>query len=208
MSVYSLPELPYGYRDLEPLVRAETLELHHTKHHAAYVDGANATLEALEETRERAGFDRLNQLQRDLAFHVSGHLLHSLLWCNLTPEGGKPGRILGNALSSHFGGLEPFKALMTAAAMQLQGSGWAALCWEPLAECLTVQQILDHQDNSSSGSIPLLVLDMWEHAYYLQHRNEKAKWIDAFWELVSWPDVERRFASARSSFSFSPTSVP
>jgi Fe-Mn family superoxide dismutase len=205
MPVYSLPDLAYGYRDLEPLLAAEILELHHAKHHAAYVNGANAALEALDEARERDDFDRINQLEKNLAFHVSGHVLHSLLWRNLAPDGSKLGQALADALRKHFGGLEPFKAQMTAAAAQVQGSGWAALCWEPWAKRLTVQQILDHQDNSSSAAIPLLVIDMWEHAYYLQYRNDKEKWIDAFWELVNWPDVERRL-TAVSSFSFDPTS--
>ena len=195
MSIYTLPKLDYGFKDLEPHLSAEILELHHDKHHAAYVDGANSTLDNLAEARESDEFSALGKLQKDLAFHVSGHVLHSLLWKNLSPSGGgTPGGDIGKKIDEAFSSFDAMKEQMTAAAMGIQGSGWATLAWEPHAGTLVIQQVHDHQGNTSSAAIPLLVLDMWEHAYYLQYRNEKAGWVEAFWNLVDWEDVENRLA--------------
>jgi Fe-Mn family superoxide dismutase len=135
-----------------------------------------------------------------LAFHLSGHLLHSLLWKNLTPQGGgAPNGDLKKAIEAHFGSFSSFKEQLTAAAQSLQGSGWGALSWEPLGKRLLVEQVFDHQGNVGSSTLPILVVDMWEHAYYLQYRTAKAKWLDAFWELVNWADVSQRFARVRAT---------
>jgi Fe-Mn family superoxide dismutase len=196
--MYSLPRLAYAYDALEPLLSAELLALHHDEHHAAYVKGANETLEKLGEARERRSFDHINQLEKSLAFNLSGHLLHSLFWKNLTPEGGGiPRGELAAAIDTHFGSFSSFKEQLTAAAQNLQGSGWGALSWEPLGNRLVVEQVFDHQDNVGSSTMPILVLDMWEHAYYLQYRHSKAAWIESFWELVDWADVGQRFARVR-----------
>ncbi len=195
---YSLPDLPYDYGALEPHLSGKILELHHGKHHAAYVAGANATLDKLAEARETSDFGTINQLEKNLAFHVSGHLLHALFWKNMSPDGGgKPTGELASAIDEGFGSFEAFRSHMVKAAMTIQGSGWGALAWEPLARRLVVQQVADHQDNTTQASLPLLVLDMWEHAFYLQYQNRKGEWVDAFWNIVNWDDVAARFESCR-----------
>lgn len=198
MPTYTLPELPYDYAALEPHYAARVLELHHDKHHAAYVKGANTTLERLAEARARGDFAAINQLQKSLAFHLSGHVLHSLMWKNLAPRaGGRPEGELAAAIGESFGDFDGMRAQVDEAALNIQGSGWSTLAWEPLGKRLVVEQVYDHQGNIGNGTVPLLVLDMWEHAYYLQHQTAKADWVKAFWNLVNWPDVAQRFDKAR-----------
>ncbi len=198
MARYVLPDLPYDYGSLEPHISADIMRLHHDKHHKAYVDGANAALEALEEARQKNDFARLAALERSLAFNVSGHVLHSLFWQNLTPDGGdRPTGDLASALDRDFGGFAHFRAQLTKAASTIMGSGWAALCWDPLGRRLLTAQFHDHQSEVTQGSVPLLVIDAWEHAYYLQYKNEKVQFFEALWNLWNWEDVEARFAAAR-----------
>jgi Fe-Mn family superoxide dismutase len=200
MDKYTLPELPYDPGALEPHYSAEIVELHHGKHHAAYVAGANATIEKLAEARSKGDFGTINQLEKNLAFHVSGHLMHSLFWKNLSPDGGdKPTGALADALKEHFGSHDAFVAHMTQAANTIQGSGWAALAWEPMGGRLVVEQIYDHQNNVAGSSIPLLVLDMWEHAFYLQYKNVKGDYVKGYWNIVNWGDVSARFESVRGT---------
>lgn len=195
---YQLPDLPYDYGDLEPHYSGRIVELHHDKHHAAYVEGANEALEKLAAAREKKDFSTINQLEKNLAFNLSGHVLHSLFWQNLTPDGGgEPEGDTGDLIAEHFGSFEGFKAQLGHVAKGVQGSGWAALAWEPLAGRLIVEQIHDHQSNLGNGSVPLLVCDMWEHAYYLQFHNEKADWVKSFWKLVNWEDVAQRLKKVR-----------
>jgi len=202
MPRYELPELDYDPAALEPHLSARIVELHHDKHHAAYVAGANATLEKLGEARESGDFATINQLEKNLAFHVSGHVLHSLLWKNLSPDGGgAPEGELAAAIDDSFGSLAALRKQFDEAAMGVQGSGWAALAWEPTGGLLVVEQVYDHQSNLAQGAPPLLVLDMWEHAFYLQYENVKADWVAAFWNLVNWPDVAARFARAAAAGS-------
>ena len=199
MAEYTLPDLPYDYAALEPHLSAQILELHHGKHHAAYVKGANTVLEKLEQARDSGDFGTINQLEKNLAFHLSGHILHSLLWKNLSPSGGgKPEGDLAAAIDEFFGDYDGFRAQMTEAANNVQGSGWAALSWEPLGQRLIVEQVYDHQGNVGQGGPPLLVVDMWEHAYYLQYQNRKTEWVDAFWNIVDWSDVAHRFEKSRT----------
>lgn len=191
---YTLPELPYAYDDLEPAYASEMLELHHDKHHATYVKGVNAALASLAEARRDADYSAINQLEKDLAFNLSGHVLHSIFWRNMSPQGGgDPNGALAADIESTFGGADTLRDHLSRAATSIQGSGWSALCYEPLNGRLLVQQIYDHQGNFGNGTMPLLVLDMWEHAYYLQYRNEKGNWVEKFWELVDWDDVARRY---------------
>ncbi len=199
MPAYTLPALPYDLAALEPHYAAEVLELHHHKHHAAYVAGANTALDKLDEARTSDDYGSINQLQKNLAFHLSGHVLHSMFWENLSPDGGGlPEGELAAAVEDGFGGFDRFRSQLTQAALNVQGSGWGALTWEPLGQRLIIEQIYDHQSNVGQGAPPLLVLDMWEHAYYLQYRNLKAEWVEAFWQIVNWPDVAARFARART----------
>jgi len=198
MPSYTLPDLPYDFSALEPHLSGEILDLHYNRHHAAYVKGANETLDYLTEARRRQSFSEINQLEKSLAFHISGHLLHSLLWKNLSPAGGgAPNGELGAAIDQHFDSFAAFKAQLTAAAGSLQGSGWGALSWEPLGKRLVIEQVFDHQGNVGIGTLPILVVDMWEHAYYLQYQHRKADWLTSFWKLVDWVDVAERFAKVR-----------
>ena len=165
MPAYTLPELPYDLAALEPHYSATVLELHHDKHHAAYVAGANTALDKLDEARSSDDYGSINQLQKNLAFHLSGHVLHSMFWENLSPDGGgEPDGDLRAAIDDGFGGVDRFRSQLNQAALNVQGSGWGALTWEPLGQRLIVEQIYDHQSNVGQGAPPLLVLDMWEHA--------------------------------------------
>jgi Fe-Mn family superoxide dismutase len=196
---YTLPELAYDYSALEPHYSARLLLLHHGKHHAGYVAGANETLEKLGEARAEGDFAVINQLQKNLAFHLSGHVLHSLFLKNLSPRGGgEPEGELAAAVAEFFGSFGGLNRQLTEAAMNVQGSGWGALGWEPLGGMLVVEQVYDHQGNIGNGTVPLLVLDMWEHAYYLEHEDRKGDWVNAFWKLVDWSDVAERFSSVRT----------
>lgn len=192
---YTLPDLSYDYAALEPHLDARIVELHHDQHHAAYVKGANAALERLSDG-SADGTDAV-AAERDLAFHLAGHLLHSVLWTNLTGDPQEPSGALTEVLGDNFGGVDAFRRRMTATALGVQGSGWAVATWEPTAQRVVVQQIHDHQAQHAPALVPLLVIDAWEHAYYLQYQNEKAKYFDAIWNVVNWADVERRLQEAR-----------
>jgi Fe-Mn family superoxide dismutase len=199
MPIYELPDLTYEPSALEPHISGQIMELHHDKHHAAYVKGANTTLEKLEAARNEGDFGTINQLEKDLAFHLSGHALHSLFWTNMGPDrGGKPEGELAAAIDESFGSFEGFKGQLTAATTGVQGSGWGALSWDYLGERLVVEQIFDHQGNHGQSTTPLLVIDIWEHAFYLQYLNDKAAWVDAFWNIADWESTAERFADRRS----------
>jgi Fe-Mn family superoxide dismutase len=175
------------------------MELHHDKHHLAYVNGANLALEALEEARDKNDLTWVNKLQKDLAFNLAGHVNHTVFWRNMSPEGGdKPTGELAAAIDEFFGSYDAFRAHFTAAALGIQGSGWAILAWDILGSKMIIEQLYDHQGNLAVGSIPLLMLDMWEHAFYLDYQNVKGEYVKAFWEIVSWPDIQARFEAARS----------
>jgi superoxide dismutase, Fe-Mn family len=198
MATYTLPELSYDFGALEPQLSARILELHHDKHHKAYVDGANAALDRLAEARASGDYGSINQSEKGLAFNLSGHIMHSIFWKNLSPDGGgTPAGELGAAIDNDFGSYADLRAQLTQAAINVQGSGWGALSWEPVGARLIVEQVYDHQGNIGQGGPPVLVLDMWEHAYYLQYENRKAEWVEAFWDLVDWDDVANRFERVR-----------
>jgi Fe-Mn family superoxide dismutase len=198
MARFALPDLPYDYNALEPHISARIMELHHDKHHKAYVDGANKTLEQLQEARAKGNFDVVGALERTLAFHISGHVLHSLFWQNMTPNGGgKPTGELAAGIDRDFGSFDAFKQQLNKTAATIMGSGWAALMWDPISQSLMVSQIHDHQSDTFQGSVPLLVLDAWEHAFYLQYVNEKAKFFEAVWNVWNWKDVAERYDAAR-----------
>ncbi|GHD11976.1 superoxide dismutase [Zhihengliuella salsuginis] len=199
MSQYVLPELNYDYAALEPSISARIMELHHSKHHATYVAGANTALEQLAEAREKGEFGAIPKLSKDLAFHLGGHTNHSIFWQNLSPEGGdKPEGELAAAIDDAFGSFDAFRGHFTAAAMSLQGSGWALLSFEGLGGNLVIEQLYDQQGNVPVASTPLLMLDMWEHAFYLDYVNVKADYVKAFWNIVNWSDVSKRFEAARA----------
>jgi Fe-Mn family superoxide dismutase len=199
---YTLPDLPYDYGALEPHMSGQILELHHDKHHLAYVNGANTAAEQLAEAREKGNWGSLVGLEKTLAFNLSGHVLHSIFWANLSPDGGdKPTGALAEAIDENFGSFDAFKAQLSQASTLVQGSGWGALVWDPLGQRLLVEQIYDHHGNLANGAIPLFVIDVWEHAYYLQYKNVRADFVNAVWNIVNWEDVARRFQAAKQAGS-------
>jgi Fe-Mn family superoxide dismutase len=198
MKPYELPPLDYDYGALEPHYSARMLELHHDRHHKAYVDGVNATLEKLAVAREAGDNSALVGLEKTLAFNLSGHVLHTLFWKNLSPDGDdRPEGELASAISETFGSFDAFKQHLSQVTSSVQGSGWGALSWEPLGERLFIEQIYDHQGNTGQGGVPLLVIDAWEHAYYLQYENRRADYVEAIWNVINWNDVAARFDRAR-----------
>ena len=198
MKPYELPDLPYDYAALEPHYSARVLELHHDKHHAAYVKGVNTTLDKLAAARESGDLSSIVGLEKTLAFNLSGHVLHTLFWQNLSPDGGdKPTGELAAAIDEHFGSFDAFKAQLSEAAGTVQGSGWGVLSWEPLGERLFIEQVYDHQGNVGQSGQLLLVLDAWEHAYYLQYENRRPEYVEAIWNVFNWADVAQRFDRAR-----------
>ena len=195
--MYTLPDLPYDYGALEPAMSGEILELHHDKHHATYVKGANDTTEKIAEARDKGDLSGIVGLEKTLAFNVSGHVLHSIFWENLSPDGGdKPDGALGTAIDEHFGSFDKFRAQLTAATQTTQGSGWGVLAWEPIGQWLLVTQVYDHHGNVAAGMTPLLAFDAWEHAYYLQYKNVKPDYIEKLWDIVNWNDVSARLEAA------------
>ena len=198
MAVYELPELPYAYDALEPHISAEIMQLHHDKHHATYVAGANAALDALEAERNgEANPDRLRALSKNLAFNMGGHTNHSIFWKNMAPNaGGNPTGEIAEAIDRDFGSFEAFKKQFSGVATGLQGSGWAVLGYDHIAGRLIIQQLTDQQGNVSVDFTPVLMLDMWEHAFYLQYKNVKADYVEAWWNVVNWADVNERYAKA------------
>jgi Fe-Mn family superoxide dismutase len=198
MREYVLPNLDYDYGALEPHISGAVMELHHGKHHAAYVKNANDAIARLDEARATEDYAALPVLERTLAFNLSGHILHSIFWKNLTSKGGgEPAGDLRHAIARDFGSFDRFRGHMIAVASSIMGSGWAGLTWEPLSERLLITQIYDHQSNLNQGSVPLMVIDAWEHAYYLQYRNQKAAFFEAVWHLWDWNDIAARYTSAR-----------
>jgi Fe-Mn family superoxide dismutase len=194
---YELPDLPYPVDALEPYLDAQTLTIHHDKHHAGYVRGLNATLEKLEDARKKGDYSAVQDLSRALAFHGSGHVLHTLYFSNLTPRAGKPKGTLLTAIEAQFGGVEALTAQLTAASNSVAGSGWGMLAFEPLGRRLLVLQIEKHENQMVCGAIPLLVIDVWEHAYYLKYQNRRADYVKAIMNVVHWDEVARRFDEAR-----------
>lgn len=195
---YTLPELDYAYDALEPHIAAEIMELHHSKHHVNYVNGANAALEKLQKARENGEIGAVvTALSKDLAFNLGGHTNHSIFWKNLSPNGGgEPTGALAEAIAQEFGSFEKFKDHFSAAALGLQGSGWAVLGYDHIGGRLVIEQLTDQQGNISANLTPLLMLDMWEHAFYLQYKNVKADYVKAVWNVFSWDDVAARFEAA------------
>ncbi|AIF41595.1 superoxide dismutase [Dermacoccus nishinomiyaensis] len=197
MADYSLPELPYDYAALEPYISGEIMELHHDKHHATYVKGINTAVDQLSEMRDKEEFTFLGTLEKNLAFHLGGHVNHSVFWTNMSPDGGdKPVGDLAAHIDADFGSFDKFRAQFEANALGVQGSGWSVLTWDMVAQKLYIVQHFDHQGNVPICMVPLLMLDMWEHSYYLQYKNDKATFVKQWWNIVNWADVQARFEKA------------
>ena len=201
MEEYRLPELHYAYNALEPYIDEATMRLHHDKHHAAYVAGFNAALMKLSEARAKGDFASVQALSKAAAFHGSGHMMHALFWeimCPAAKSKAPSSGALYDALVRDFGSLDAFKKHFSEAAKAVEGSGWAVLAYEPIGKRLLVLQAENHQKLTVQGSVPLLVLDVWEHAYYLKYQNRRAEYVDNFWNIVNWQEAEKRFASAQA----------
>ena len=197
MAEYTLPELAYDYSALAPSISGQIMELHHSKHHQTYVTGANTALAQLAEARESGNLANVNKLEKDLAFNLGGHVNHSIFWTNMSPDGGdKPTGDLASAIDDQFGSFDKFTAHFTAAAMGVQGSGWAVLAYDSIGKNITIFQLFDQQGNVPLGLVPLLMLDVWEHAYYLDYKNVRADYVKAFWNIVDWANVQKRFTTA------------
>ncbi len=192
---YVLPELPYAYNALEPFVSEAQLRLHHDKHHAAYVKGANAILERLDKARKEGADVDMKAAIKELSFQAGGHILHHLFWQNLAPAVkavNEPRGVLAEALKKEFGSFERFKKEFSLVATSAEGSGWAALVRCGLTGRLLIMQIEKHNVNVYPHLRILMVLDVWEHAYYLDYKNERAKFVEAFWSIANWDEVNRR----------------
>ncbi|WP_080832908.1 superoxide dismutase [Cohnella massiliensis] len=196
---HSLPPLPYPYDALEPYIDEKTMRIHHDKHHQSYVDGLNKAELKLQEARRTGDFDLVKHWERELAFHGAGHYLHTIFWDAMSPKGGgKPTGPLAEQIERDFGGYEAFKRQFTEAADKVEGGGWAILVWSPRARRLEILTAEKHQNLSQWDVVPLLPLDVWEHAYYLKHQNDRAGYIKDWWNVVNWPYVSDRFAKART----------
>jgi len=193
--IYVLPKLPYDYKDLEPYISEKQLKIHYEKHHQGYVNGANAILEKLEKARKDDVDLDIKSTLKALSFNIGGHILHSLFWPNLTPNvkgGGEPGGVLSDTIEKEFGSLERFKREFSQAAVSVEGSGWAALTFCRQTNRPIIMQIEKHNTNIYPMFRILMVIDVWEHAYYLDYKNARAKFVDGFWNIVNWDKVNKR----------------
>jgi len=193
---YALPKLPYAYKDLEPHMSEQQLTIHHQKHHQAYVNGANAILEKLDKARKESADIDVKSTLKELSWNIGGHLLHSLYWGNMAPSGkgggGKPSGTLGEAIEKEFGSIDRFKKEFTQTAVSVEGSGWAALTLCKQTRRPIIMQIEKHNTNVYPMFRILMVLDVFEHAYYIDYKNERAEFVEAFWSIVNWNEANKR----------------
>ncbi|WP_404800810.1 superoxide dismutase [Guptibacillus algicola] len=195
---HTLPPLPYAYDALEPYISQRIMKLHHDKHHQSYVDGLNKAEKELEKARKKGNYDLIKHWERELAFNGAGHYLHTIFWKTMTPHGGKPSGVLLDEINKSFGSFKKFKEQFTNAANKVEGSGWAILVWSPVSRRLEILQAEKHQNLSQWDVIPLLALDVWEHAYYLQYENKRKDYIDNWWNVVNWLEVTHRLETAQN----------
>ncbi|MGL5407044.1 MAG: superoxide dismutase [Propionibacteriaceae bacterium] len=195
---YSLPDLGYDYDALAPAIAPEIMELHHNKHHANYVNTANQTLEEIAACQDKGDFGPIAGLERKLAFNLGGHINHTIFWKNLSPTGGELSGDLKAQIEANFGSVDTFTKQFEAVANSIFGSGWAMLCYDTLSQKLITIQLYDQQGNVPVTVVPIIVLDMWEHAFYLQYKNVKADYVKAWWGVVNWADAAKRLAKAKS----------
>jgi Fe-Mn family superoxide dismutase len=194
---HTLPDLPYAYDALAPFLGEQTLRTHHDKHHQGYVDGLNDAEAKIEQAREAGEFSDVRAICDALAFNYSGHLFHSLYWQCMSPEGGgEPDGALLEQIDNDFEDFATFQSQFLAATNAVQGSGWGVLAWQPQGQKLVVLQAEKHQNLAEWGAVPVLVLDVWEHAYYLDYQNERSRYTEAFFDVINWDFVGRRFEQA------------
>jgi len=200
---YVLPKLPYDYNGLEPYISEQQLTIHHDKHHLTYVNAANAAFKKLEEARKNKAEIDVKAMLKELSFNIGGHQLHSIFWPTMAPAGkgggGEPTGKLAEAINDTFGSFAQFKAEFSKAAATTEGSGWAALAIDVKTKQLAIMQIEKHNVNVYTGFYIVMVLDVWEHAYYLDYKNERPKFVEAFWNIVNWERINKRFEEALDS---------
>ncbi|MGX9705827.1 superoxide dismutase [Laceyella tengchongensis] len=195
---HQLPPLPYPYDALEPYIDETTMCIHHQEHHKKYVEDLNKAETQLAHARQTGDFSLIKHWERELAFNGAGHYLHTLFWESMSPRGGgEPSGALKKQIIHDFGSFEAFKKQFSEAAEKVEGGGWAILVWSPRAHRLEILQAEKHQNLSQQDIVPLLPLDVWEHAYYLKYPNKRRQYIDAWWHVVNWPQVYERFCKAR-----------
>ena len=200
---YVLPPLPYAKNALDGYLSAEILELHHDKHHAGYVKGLNQALADLQAARTKGDFANVKPLERALAFHGSGHVLHTLYWNSMSPNGGgAPTGELKQAIDASFGSVDAFRKQFAAATKAAEASSWGVLAWEPLGNRLITLAVEDHQNMTVQGAVPLLVCDVWEHAYYLRYKADRGTYVDKFFDVVNWNYAAQRLQAARQANVF------
>ncbi len=195
--MYRLPPLPYDYNALEPIYDEKTLRIHHDKHHDTYVKGLNAAMEQLEAARKSNDYTHVQALSEKLAFNGSGHVLHTLFWHSMSPEKPQIPSNLARALERSFGSVQAAQSQFAAATKAVEASGWGVLVYEPIADRLLILQAGKHQNLTMWNTIPLLVCDVWEHAYYLQYQNNRATWVDNFMKIANWPFAAARLEQAQ-----------
>lgn len=195
---YTLPELPYDFSALEPVISAEIMELHYTKHHQAYVTNLNAALEKYKEAESRGDVAAMIALQPAIRFNGGGHINHSIFWSNLSPKGGQPSETFLEMCKAEFGSFEAFKEKMSAQAVAIQGSGWAWLGVNKVSGRLVIATCANQDPLSTLGYVPLLGIDVWEHAYYLQYKNVRAEYVKNIWNIVNWHNVNERLLKSAS----------
>jgi len=194
-NLYGLPKLPYDYKDLQPYISEEQLRIHHTKHHQAYVNGANAIFQKLDKVRKEGTDIDIRATLKELSFNIGGHVLHSSFWENMAPAskgGGTPGGTIGDTIEKEFGSYERFRKEFSQAAVSVEGSGWASLIFDAQTNRPIMMQIEKHNTNVFPGFKILMILDVFEHAYYIDYKNERAKFVEAFWNIVNWDKVEKK----------------
>ncbi|WP_246055232.1 superoxide dismutase [Pseudalkalibacillus caeni] len=194
---HRLPPLPYAYDALEPYIDRRIMQLHHDKHHQSYVDGLNKAEKELQNARNNNDFTLVKHWEREAAFNGAGHYLHTIFWNVMSPEGGgEPKGDLMQEIERSFGSFKMFKDHFSEAAKKVEAVGWSILVWSPRSHRLEILQAEKHQNLSQWDVIPLLPLDVWEHAYYLQYENNRGKYVDNWWNIVNWKEVEKRYKEA------------
>lgn len=195
---HRLPPLPYAYNALEPVISSVTLHIHHDIHHKTYVDDLNKAELKLVELRKGNNFDLIKYWENELAFNGSGHILHSIYWTIMAPigRGGQPGIQTTNQINNYFGSFTAFQQQFSNAAIKVEGSGWTILTWQPTWQRLEILQAEKHQNLTQWSGIPILIIDVWEHAYYLDYQNKRKDYVNYWWQLVNWFEVEKRLLLA------------
>lgn len=196
--MHRLPPLPYPYNALEPVIGEKTLRIHHDKHHKSYVDGLNRAELYLVEARKTNNIEYIKYWENELAFNGSGHILHSIYWTVMAPlsSGGRPGHMTVYHVNQYFGSMDAMKSQFIAATQKVEASGWGILAWNPAWWRMEILQAGKHQNLTQWSAIPLLVCDVWEHAYYLDYQNRRDEYVNAWWNLINWNEVERRLELA------------